>query len=48
MFLRDDHFPNEAFICEECSDPSEAHKIANYYQGIIASIEQQINAQLGS
>jgi hypothetical protein len=47
IFLRDDYFPDEAFICEECSDPDEAQRIADYYQRIILSIEQQIDAQVG-
>jgi hypothetical protein len=47
MFLRDDYFPDGAFVCEECSEPDEAQRIADYYQRIIASIEQQIDAQLG-
>src|SRR5205085_5852170 len=35
MFLLDDYFPDEAFVCEECSDPDEAQRIANYYRRII-------------
>jgi hypothetical protein len=47
IFLRDDYFPREAFICEECSDLHEAQRIADHYQRIILSIEQQIDAQVG-
>lgn len=47
IFLRDDYFPGEAFICEECSDPHEAQRIADYYQRIIIGIEEQIDAQVG-
>ena len=47
IFLCDDYFPVEAFICEECSDPHEAQRIADYYQRIIMRIEQQIDAQVG-
>jgi hypothetical protein len=46
-FLRDGYFPNEAFVCEECSDPDEAERIADYYQRIILSIEEQVDAQAG-
>lgn len=45
--LRDDYFPNEAFVCEECSDAKEADKIANYYRRIIAELERQIEKQGG-
>jgi hypothetical protein len=47
MFLRDDYFSDEVFVCEECSNPDEAQRIADYYQRIIRSIEQQIDAQAG-
>ena len=47
IFLRDDFFPDEAFVCEECSGPNEAEKIANHYQRIIISIEQQVDEQGG-
>ena len=47
IFLRDDYFPDSTFVCEECSDPDEAQRIANYYQRIITSIERQIDAQVG-
>lgn len=47
IFLRDGYFPNEAFVCEECTDPNEAQRISEYYQRIILSIERQIDAQTG-
>ena len=47
MFLLDDYFRDEAFVCEECSDPREAQRIADYYQRIITRIEQQIDVQIG-
>ena len=47
MFLRDDYFPDDAFVCEQCSDPDEAEKITNHYERIIRSIEQQIDQQGG-
>lgn len=43
IFLRDGYFPDEAFLCEECSDPEEAQRIADHFQRIITSIEQQID-----
>jgi len=45
IYLRDDFFPDDAFVCEECSDPDEAEKIANQYERIIRSIEEQIDQQ---
>ena len=47
IFLRDDYFPDESFVCEECCDADEAQKIANCYDRIIRSIEEQIEAQGG-
>jgi hypothetical protein len=47
IYLRDDYFPDDAFICEECSDPTEAQNIADFYQRIIADIEQQVDQQGG-
>ncbi len=47
IFLRDDYFPDDAFVCEECSDPDEAERIADHYERIIRSIEQQIDQQGG-
>jgi len=47
IYLRDDYFPNDSFLCEECSDSDEAQKIANHYQRIINAIEQQIEEQGG-
>ncbi len=47
IFLRDDYFPDDAFICEECSDWEEAEKIANHFKRIIADIERQIEEQGG-
>ena len=47
IFLRDGFFPDDALVCEECSDPDEAEKIARHYERIIRSIEQQIDQQSG-
>jgi hypothetical protein len=47
IFLRDGYFPNNAFVCEECSNPHEAQRIADYYQRIIESVERQTDAQVG-
>lgn len=46
-FFRNNFFPDDAFVCEECSDPEEGHKIANHYKKIIAELEQQIEQQGG-
>ena len=45
IFLRDDYFPDDSFLCEQCSDPDEAERIANHYERLIRSIEQQIDQQ---
>jgi len=42
-FLRDGFFPDDTFVCEECSNFEEAEGIANYYRRIIAKIERQFN-----
>jgi hypothetical protein len=47
IYLRDGFFPDDAFLCEDCSDADEAERIANRYQRIIASIDQQIEQQGG-
>ena len=47
IFLRDGFFPDDAFVCEECSDADEAQKIAGHYQRIISAIERQIDEQGG-
>jgi len=46
-FLRDDYFPDDAFFTEDCSEPEEAEAIADYFAGIITSIEQQLAEQGG-
>jgi hypothetical protein len=43
--LRDEYFPDDSFVCEECSDANEAQKIADMYQRIISTIENQIAEQ---
>jgi len=37
--------PDDAFICEECSDPHEARRIAPHYEMIISEIERQVQKQ---
>lgn len=32
---------HESYLIEECSNPDEAHQIADYYKEIIKSIEKQ-------
>jgi hypothetical protein len=38
---------NDAFVCEECSDPVEAQKLLDLYQCIIANIEWQMDERGG-
>ena len=47
IYLRDGYFPDDSFVCEECSDADEAQKIADSYLRIISTVEQQIEAQGG-
>lgn len=47
IFLRDGFFPDDAFVCEECSDAKEAQKIADYYERIITTLERQVDEQDG-
>lgn len=46
-YLESGFAPDDAFICEECSDPREARCIARHYERIIAEIEMQIERQGG-
>ena len=45
IYLRDEYFPDDSFVCEECSDANEAQKIADMCQRIISTIENQIAEQ---
>jgi hypothetical protein len=47
IYLHDKYFPDDSFICEECSDANEAQRIADMYQRIITTIEDQIAEQGG-
>lgn len=38
---------DDSFICEECSDPHEARRIAQHYEKIITRIEAQVEKQGG-
>jgi hypothetical protein len=46
-YLESGFNPDEAFICEECSDPREARRTAQHYKRIIMEIEQQVERQGG-
>jgi hypothetical protein len=47
IYLRDDYFPDDAFVCEECSNAEEAEWVADHFRKIICDIEQQIEKQGG-
>jgi hypothetical protein len=47
IYLRDDYFPDDTFVCEECSDWEEAERIANHYGRVISDIERQVDEQGG-
>lgn len=47
IYLRDGYFPDDSFVCEDCSDWKEAKRIAAHYKRIIANIEKQIEIQGG-
>lgn len=45
-YLRTGEMPEgELFVIEECSDEEEAEEIAAHYEGIITSIQDQMEAQ---
>ena len=46
-YLESGFNPDDAFICEECSDPREARHLARPYERIITRIEKQIDKQGG-
>jgi len=46
-YLRHGFSDGDPFICEECSDPEEACRIADHYDRIVASIEHQMKKQSG-
>lgn len=46
-FLESGYIADDAFICEECSDAAEALSIAEHYEKIVASIEEQVVEQGG-
>ncbi len=46
-YLESGFNPDDAFICEECSDPHEARRIAQHYEKIITNIETQVEEQGG-
>jgi hypothetical protein len=47
IYLHDDYFPNDSFVCEECSDWEEAEQIADHYKRLISDIERQMDDQGG-
>ena len=46
-FLREDYFPDDSFVAEDCSGSEEAEAIADHFSRIISSIEQQVAEQGG-
>jgi hypothetical protein len=46
-YLETGYTADDSFVCEECSDPTEAKSIAAHYQRIITQIEQQVRKQGG-
>ena len=45
IYLRDGYFPDDSFVCEECSKAEEAESIADHYCSIIRKVEGQMEAQ---
>lgn len=43
IYLRDEYFRDEAFVCEECNDAREAQRIADHYARIVRLIEAQMD-----
>lgn len=46
-YLKSGYVSDDSFICEVCSDASEAAAIARHYSKIISQIERQVNQQGG-
>jgi len=46
-YLKSGDVSDDSFICEECSDASEAAAIARHYFKIISQIERQVKQQGG-
>ena len=44
-YLKSGYSSDDSFICEECSGPKEAQRIARHYDKIISEIEKQIQQQ---
>lgn len=47
IYMRDGYHPDESFICEECTSEYEAEQIAELYESIIATVEEQVANQGG-
>lgn len=47
IYMRDGYHPDQSFICEECGSEYEAEQIAEQYESIISTIEQQVAEQGG-
>ncbi len=41
-YLRTREFTGEPFLCEDCSDPEEADRVATHFERIIESITKQM------
>ncbi len=46
-YLESGFSADDSFVCEECSDPHEARRIAQHYEKIITNIEAQVEKQGG-
>lgn len=46
-YLESGYVSDDSFICEECSNASEAAAIARHYSKIISQIERQVKQQRG-
>ena len=46
-YMESGYSHDDAFVCEKCTDSSEAEQIAKHYEKIVASIEHQVEAQGG-
>lgn len=47
IYMRNGYHPDESFVCEECTSEYEAEQIAELYESIISTIEQQVAEQGG-
>lgn len=46
-FMESGYAEDDSFVCEECTDGKEAVRVAEHYERLIHSIEEQVSQQGG-